>query len=101
MTCYQVNLISVTFKVENISIFEQAAKALGWAFQRNGNLIVAGRVMVNLSQGKAQSSSQEAINQLKRQYSVQAVKLASKAKGWVLESWKEKAGVKTTIAIKF
>jgi len=101
MPCYQVNLISVVFKIENIDLLAQAAKVLGWSFERNGDQVRVGNINVSLGLGKAFSVNQGSINQLKRQYSIQAVKLASKAKGWVLESWKEKDGTKSTVAVKF
>ena len=101
MPCYQVNLISVVFKVENIDLLAQAAKALGWRFNRSSDKVFAGPVTISLGLGKAFSTSQDAINRLKSQYSTQAVKFAAKAKGWVLEGWKEKDGTKSTVAIKF
>jgi hypothetical protein len=101
MPCYEVNLISVQFKIENLEILKSAAALLSWNFAKYGNIVKVGPVNIYLSQSKAESSTQENINTLKRAYSQAAVKAAAKAKGWTLDGWKEKANIKTTVAIKY
>ena len=103
MPCYEVRLVSVEFKASNEKILQEAAKALSWGFSKfsmNGTTVQVGRVIIHLDQQTAEGRQDE-INALKRAYSTAAVKAAAKAKGWTLESWKEKAGVKSTVAIKY
>ncbi len=101
MPCYTVRLISVEFKAQNISLLEETAKALHLNFQRQGNRVQIGNVTIDLDSQTAQARNQEDINILKRAYSEQAVKQASKAKGWTLNAWQTKNKVKSTIATKY
>ena len=88
MPCYQVQIVSVVFKVKHVSILQAAAKALGWAYSAAGRYVICGMVKVDMERGIALSEGyggQDSINQLKVEYSRQAVKkaaMAVKKKKW-------------------
>lgn len=100
MPCYTVNLVSVEFKVSNEGLLKQAAESLKWSYTRSGNLAYVGNVRLYLDLGKAEGRQAE-INTLKRAYGQSAVKAAAKAKGWTLDSWKDQAEIRSTVATKF
>jgi hypothetical protein len=103
MPCYTVRLISVEFKAENLKVLEEAAKLLNMPFTLNANKTFAavGPISISLQNQTAEAYYHKDINALKRAYSQAAVKMAAKSKGWSLDSWKETAGIKTTVATKF
>ena len=80
MPCYQMNLVTVEFKVKHLSILENAAKALGWSWSQAGNTVVAGTVRINMESGTARvdSYNRDSVNRLKQEYSRQAVMKAAK-----------------------
>ena len=101
MPCYTVRLLSVEFTGQSQQLLEASARALNWNYTRNGNRVQIGPVTVDLDAKTATTRNQDDINNLKREYSKQAVKSAARAKGWTLDQWKETAGVKVTVATKY
>lgn len=94
MPCYQVQTVSVEFHVAHVDLLEQAVRSLGWS-----SVVSADRrrwtvgpymqsIAIDLDAGKADVRIDQRIylNQLKRAYSQQAVKLAAKLGGWQLKS---------------
>jgi hypothetical protein len=107
MPCYTVNLINVSFKTQNIKLLESAITALKWEYHINTNTNTitvyapGGTVYVNMATQTATGRDQNDINALKQSYSKAAVKKAALDKGWTLDQWKDTAGIKKTIAIKY
>ena len=86
MPCYQVQTVSVEFKVAHVDMLYKAAENLGYSWTKNENQIIltsAGSVIaVDLTRGTAEARDQRLVNELKRAYSQQALKLAAKLGGW-------------------
>ena len=89
MPCYQINLVTVEFKVKHINLLEAAAKALGWSWSQGSGskVVVAGTVRINMEQGTARvdSYNSNSVNRLKVEYSRQAVLLAAKKQKWFVK----------------
>jgi len=91
MPCYQVNKVSVEFKIAHRDLLDKALDALGMA--RDWNVAktfcrLTNGIELNLRTGKAdiRSDQQVYLNAIKRAYSQQAVKLAAKLNGWQLKT---------------
>jgi hypothetical protein len=97
--------MNVEFKAENIKLLESAATSLNWTFiTEEGKITVyapGGPIIINMITKTAQAQTPTDINLLKQSYSRQAVKKAASDKGWTLDTWKDTAGIKKTIAIKY
>lgn len=109
MPCYQVNTISVEFKVKHSDLLRQAIEALGWKM-----VAIAGgskkptrlsvqysgyrSLTINMQTGTATfnegQGGQKALNKLKKEYSKQAIFKVAKQKKWIVKS---KAGNKFTL----
>ena len=90
MPCYEVNLVSVEFKAESVKLLKAAAESLGLDYAGSGFGVT--RIgQVKLQNGQATATNQADINALKRQYAVESVKAAARAKGWA-GSWKTTGG---------
>jgi len=101
MPCYQVQTVSVEFKIAHRDLLDKAldalardtigSEAMGWV--RDWNIAgtfcrLQNGIELDLRIGKAsmQASQQGQLNELKRAYSQQAIKLAAKLNGWQLKS---------------
>ena len=104
MPCYEVNLISVEFKAANEDLLKKAAESLGYTFEkmlRSGTIILHGYrsiEAITIANGQAIGQSQDAINALKRAYSLETIKQAAKVKGWS-GNWAE-LKTKNTVTVK-
>lgn len=94
MPCYEVNTITVEFKVAHRDLLDQAIQSLGWPCIRNGNDYTIcpspaeRNILLNLSTGEARvypPKGQERLNELKRAYSREVLKLVTKHNGWQLQ----------------
>jgi hypothetical protein len=90
MPCYTVQTVSVAFKVAHIDLLEKAAKSLGYNYAKIGNVVTLSSpgavVKVDLTRGVAVAQDQQLVNELKRAYSQQAIKLAAKLGGWQVKN---------------
>ena len=94
MPCYQVNTMSVEFRAENRPLLDAALRELeksGFRTRSSDTEFVistpAGdRIEIDLAQGEARvwNDATPALNQIKREYSRQALQLAARQKGWIL-----------------
>lgn len=102
MPCYEVNLITVEFKAQNEGVLKAAAESLGYTFAKGSSAIYIqdkyGSTVVLIQDGEAQSENKSAINSLKRAYSVETIKQASKSKGWS-GNW-QKLKEKNTVTVR-
>jgi|WetSurMetagenome_2_1015567.scaffolds.fasta_scaffold831374_2 hypothetical protein len=99
MPCYQVNLMSVEFKAENIGLLELAVKALGWTFNNdtayNSSIVQVfdGRSWMKLRidgrESIVEKSKLPLVNKLKRKYSELAIMEAAKLKRWSIRKLSE------------
>jgi hypothetical protein len=79
MPCYELNLISVSFGGQSIELLRMIGARIG----ENGRVATWKGVRIDLEKGIAKGE-QEAINQLKREYSSAAIKQAAKKNGWTV-----------------
>ncbi len=90
MPCYTVNEVSVAFQVGYVDLLQKAATSLGYSWNRVGNVVtlssIGSVVKVDLAAGRALAVDQGLVNELKRAYSQQAIKLAAKLGGWAMQS---------------
>lgn len=91
MPCWEVRTVNVEFKAANAALLDKALKELGWQYRVDGKIVrVSGRsaydstIELDLVAGRAtiQPEQQARLNELKRAYAKQAVKLAAKLNGW-------------------
>lgn len=96
MPCYTVSEVNVTFKVAHVDLLAKAAKQLGYGYARIGNAITLSSpgavVKVDLLRGIAVAQDQQLVNELKRAYSQQAIKLAAKLGGWQVKNLSSTSG---------
>ncbi len=90
MPCYTVSIVNGEFRVAHVDLLEKAAKGLGYAYGRVGDAItlssVGSVIKVDLGIGKALANDQRLVDELKRAYSQQALKLAAKLGVWQLKN---------------
>ena len=93
MPCWEVRTVNVEFKAAHADLLDKAIKALGWKSQKldANNLWVFsgwGAMTLNLATGKStiREDQQAKLNELKRAYSAQAIKLAAKLNGWQVKT---------------
>jgi len=89
MPCWEVRTMSVEFKVKHVALLREAVKALGWFYE---NMPTGLRVRASTSEtfeidftlGRAEIQTEQLprLNQLKRQYSKEALKRAARLRGW-------------------
>ena len=91
MPCWEVRTMSVEFQAKHRKLLEQAIEALGWSWES-----IAGGVRVRMSsvwrdcftinlvtqKAEVQQNQQVSLNRLKQQYSKEALKRATKLRGW-------------------
>jgi len=89
----------VEFKAKNEELLHKAVKELGWTEQKVGNQIRItdkqwNSFNVDLAVGKANinQGQQGQLNELKRAYSNQAIKLAAKLGGWQVKNLNSSKG---------
>lgn len=94
MPCYQVRLVTVEFKAENKELLTKSLKDIGMWFQEYPNR----KNIIYLSDGQIDLERQtisipdyfaHKINELKRKYSENVVRMIAAKKKWIV---KEKAG---------
>jgi hypothetical protein len=80
--------MSVEFHAEHADLLEKAINGLGWSTIRRGNLWTTGPVgrsmLIDLDEGLAtiQPEQQSMLNELKRAYSAQAIKMVAAKNRW-------------------
>lgn len=102
MPCYQVNYMTVELNAADLDLLKDALKALGYEFtETNGVIRVKGTSIV-IEKGKATFApyDKNKINLIKIQYSKEAVKKASKYRGWS-GTWTTKNGNPTITLSKW
>jgi len=83
MPCYEVRTISCEFKAANADLLKKALDGLGWSRIVNGDLWTVGpprtSISLNLELGRAtiKAGQQSKLNELKRAYSMEAVRLVA------------------------
>lgn len=90
MPCYQVQTVSVEFKIAHRDLLDKALKTLGWAFVNNGQHYTiclsptSRNILLDLGTGKAtlNNDQQGKLNELKQAYAMEAIKLATQSVGW-------------------
>jgi hypothetical protein len=87
MPCYQVNKVSVSFTAAHADLLEKAMQSLGWQYDWNVAKTfyrLNNGIELNLTTGQASvnQGQQPLLNELKRAYSHQAIKMAADLRGW-------------------
>lgn len=89
MPCYEVNKVSVAFKAAHADLLEKAIQSLGWTHAKDFNAtdttyVLGNGIRLNLTTGQAtvNQGQQPMLNELKRAYSHQAIKMAADLRGW-------------------
>ena len=90
MPCWEVNLMSVEFKVKHIDLLKKAAESLNFKFnyneQRNEALINGMEIRLNTQEAtNITSTGLRNLNKLKVAYSEQALMKAAKKKKWIFK----------------
>jgi len=102
MPCYEVRTMSVEFKAKYFSLLKKAIESLGWTYvgitrdlELEVKMGLSGSFKVDLLEqnAKIQSSQRSQLNQLKQQYSKEALKRAAKLQGWQYKQQKQQKGV--------
>jgi hypothetical protein len=83
LPCYQINLISVDIAAANKDLLEEAIKALGLAYTRNGEsfTITTPSGRITIEDGKATFSNaacQQWVNKMKQAYSFKTIEYVAK-----------------------
>ncbi|MBW8001793.1 MAG: hypothetical protein FVQ80_07185 [Planctomycetes bacterium] len=89
MTCWQVNLISVEFKVGNIDYLKKALTDLNINYSSHDNTIINTRgILFKLEEGQVETQALYIgeLNKIKRQYSKVVVEDVAKKKRWVIKN---------------
>ena len=89
MPCWEVNTVSVEFHAKHVALLEKAFESLDWVRDLYWNADkslcrLPNGIELDLRAGRAECpvSQQPRLNELKRAYSKQAIKLAAKLGGW-------------------
>jgi hypothetical protein len=93
MPCYQINRISVAFKVEHLDLLQKAAASLNWRAEKKGDTICiydGTFLLFTIKDDEAivDAREEETVNKLKLAYSEEALKHEAtkiKLKGWTVE----------------
>ncbi len=85
MVCWEVNLVNVEFQVKHVDLLKLAITNLGYNYFEIRDGLSIGRTTINFSTGKAITDNQNFLNQLKVQYSKEAIKKVAKKKKWILK----------------
>ncbi len=103
MPCWQVQTVSVVFKADHVDLLEKALTALGWSFRidRASKKVHIdegndwSQIVIDLQAGQAQfrPQFQDKINQLKRAYSMEALKKLAVKNRWQIEKKAPTKGV--------
>ena len=104
MPCYEVRTMSVEFKTKHLNLLQKAIESLGWRYEGISGGLSRGlmRVETGTSQFMLDLVSQTAVllsgqrsqlNQLKQQYSKEALKRAAKLQGWQYKQQEQSKGV--------
>ena len=95
MPCYQVQSVSVVFKVAHRDLLEKALRVLGWnsveSAGDSARLTIGpygSSIVLDLRNGAAsfREDQQNLFNELKRAYSRQAINFAAKLGGWQIKN---------------
>lgn len=90
MPCYQINLIAVVFKVENIELLEKAAKSMGLTFQKvTDDFYRIGSMDYDVRAERIKTYNQSDVNRLKREYSKQVINKSAKKYSWLMNKKSE------------
>ena len=82
MPCYQVQLVSVVFKVKHKSFLPLVAKELDMTYRESGRWVNIGTATIDLETGTITAYDQYACNVIKRKYSEVGIAKFAKQKGW-------------------
>ena len=102
MPCYQVNTMTLDFHALDRDVFDRAVKTLDWTIDQTGDYVRTGMggkkfihrgdfvridrfdMTIDFAQGivNVPSNQQHRVNQLKRAYSMEAIKTAAMRNGW-------------------
>jgi len=85
MPCYEVRTMSVEFHAKHKGLLQGALRALGLHYTLMNDVVdVVGLGKIDLRKGMAEINQfgQSQLNQLKQQYSREALKRAAKLQGW-------------------
>jgi len=89
--------MSIEFKAAHADLLEKALNTLGLSYNTNYNtqeFFVGAGIQINLKSGKAtiQEGQQDLLNQLKRAYSMEAIKQVAVKNRWVVSKSKPTKG---------
>lgn len=90
MPCWEVQTTSVEFRAENLPVLKRALDALKLTYTVAGKIVTInpgddwGQIRIDLAEGQAKyrPQCQGQLNEIKRAYSLEAIKTAAKQKGW-------------------
>jgi len=86
MPCYQVNLVSVEFKVGNSQILLDMLERKQMSYVKDGNTIyITGGIRVNLEKQTIVAGSNYQANTIKRGYAEQVLMTVAKKKRWAFK----------------
>jgi len=99
MPCYEVNLMNVQFKVENVELLLSSLKNSGQSVYRVGEdlVYIGSYTKINLREGTITGTDMKFINSIKRGYSKEVVKVAAKRNKWILQT----KGESVFVAVKY
>ena len=102
MPCYEVNTMTLDFHALDRDVFDRAVKTLGWTIDQSGDYIRQGmggktfthrgdfvridrfNMTIDFRNGTVSvpADQQHRVNELKRSYSMEAIKTAAIRNGW-------------------
>jgi hypothetical protein len=84
MPCYQVQLVSVKFKIKHRRFLPTVAKELGFGYRETPRYVNIGTATVDLERETITATDKYSCNTIKRKYSEVALKEAARKSNWKL-----------------
>lgn len=85
MVCWEINLVTVEFRVRNIDFLTTALQRLNIRFSIQNNIVYAGYTTINLNNQTIETTDYNMANKLKREYSKVVVEEIAKKKKWAIK----------------
>jgi hypothetical protein len=89
MPCYEVNLMTVEFKAQNLEHLKKALDAMKLRYRVLGDQVIVDNLgTINLKTGRAEirSGYQGKLNELKREYSKVVIQEVARTKKWAFRT---------------
>ena len=98
MPCYEIQTLSVKFQANNDGLLEKAAKGLGYSWRLDAGYVTLTKPGASLSIDLAgervsvRQDQQPLVNELKRAYSQEALRMAGRLGGWQVKMQSQQKG---------